>query len=903
MPVLPSHKIWSKPGGDDLGAILDASRMDFLQGHQQQKQAEQLQKQGRDDDDEVFIPEATVITQQLLRDATGEPDLCKAVALMLHDRRIEKIECMESVPGLRTLDLSFNNVSKVDGLASLSKLRELKLYDNKLVGGIGKGLQALTALHTLDLSSNRLSQLEGLRGLRGLRVLRVAHNALATLDGMGHMTGLEALDASNNAVTELGGLSSCVALKKLAISFNRISNLKGIQRCTVLEELHAADNQLTTLQGLKMATKTLDVLDVSSNRLTSIDTLADGCAALSELYVAGNQLCSLAGLASKAPELETLDAADNQLSDASALSAALSPLSSLQSARLEGNPRLGAGYAQALLAAVASLDSVDSVERPPKADVLTLDDSDAGRFAPTESEMAAFRSRMGIEAGSHLPPHLAGRPDTSSERHGETGDDGDAFAPVASSGGGHGNGIGGRPPSARPPSAHTMRRSMMTSASGRPGTASRPGTALGSASGRDAMMHARPQSARTGGSAVLLQPEQYMQQVFDFRDTMESYNSQLKAALGAIKAGLAGDVTAAQEALKAPDVDKVRALPSVPRMPSLPRGAGIRAGSGTAAGVAQPQQQPGQGQQQQGVGAAGAGGAAGGTAAAARPGLARDPELDAPEVTEALSMFKRLFPDVPASRPGSSDANGPTTTGGTSAASPAKLGAKPVLGSPAAMRVTATASGSVHQGTAGATAAAANNDDYDRDDARDDAIRGGGDSGDERGSGGSGRGGDSGSSRGGGRGATGPSSSRPASSNRPAAVAIAGQSSGRGGGGGRGASQQLRVTRKPGNSSNSPAGSPSGGGPGSPSLFAGGSGRGGGGGPSTAVGEVAGGSPLSSAAGVVIGEVSFGGGARLVLGGGGGVGGVGGARTSPAARPPSAGRSGPKARLQQQAQR
>jgi hypothetical protein len=76
-----------------------------------------------------------------------------------------------------------------------------------------------------------------------------------------------------------------------------------------------------------------------------------------------------------------------------------------------------------------------------------------------------------------------------------------------------------------------------------------------------------------------------------------------------------------------------------------------------------PQQQPGQGQQQQagqgqqgqqgqqrqsqpGGEAAAAGGGAAVAAAAPRPGLARDPELDAPEVTEALSMFKRLFPDT-----------------------------------------------------------------------------------------------------------------------------------------------------------------------------------------------------------------------------------------------------------------
>ncbi len=44
-------------------------------------------------------------------------------------------------------------------LSALSKLKELKLYDNRIVQ-IGTGLQALSALHTLDLSSNRITDLQ-----------------------------------------------------------------------------------------------------------------------------------------------------------------------------------------------------------------------------------------------------------------------------------------------------------------------------------------------------------------------------------------------------------------------------------------------------------------------------------------------------------------------------------------------------------------------------------------------------------------------------------------------------------------------------------------------------------------------------------------------------------------------
>lgn len=45
---------------------------------------------------------------------------------------------------------------------------------------------------------------------------------------------------------------------------------------------------------------------MSTNALSSLDSLADACVALSELYVADNALVSLQGLHTKAPNLETL---------------------------------------------------------------------------------------------------------------------------------------------------------------------------------------------------------------------------------------------------------------------------------------------------------------------------------------------------------------------------------------------------------------------------------------------------------------------------------------------------------------------------------------------------------------------------------------------------------------------
>ncbi len=51
------------------------------------------------------------------RESTGESDLSKAVSLILHDKSIESISdrLQTCCPNLRTIDLSFNRISKIEG--------------------------------------------------------------------------------------------------------------------------------------------------------------------------------------------------------------------------------------------------------------------------------------------------------------------------------------------------------------------------------------------------------------------------------------------------------------------------------------------------------------------------------------------------------------------------------------------------------------------------------------------------------------------------------------------------------------------------------------------------------------------------------------------------------------------
>lgn len=49
------------------------------------------------------------------REASGESELSKVVALVLHDRRIAQIQYLDACPNLRTIDLSFNHLTKMEG--------------------------------------------------------------------------------------------------------------------------------------------------------------------------------------------------------------------------------------------------------------------------------------------------------------------------------------------------------------------------------------------------------------------------------------------------------------------------------------------------------------------------------------------------------------------------------------------------------------------------------------------------------------------------------------------------------------------------------------------------------------------------------------------------------------------
>ncbi|KRZ72243.1 Slit -like protein 2 protein [Trichinella papuae] len=222
--------------------------------------------------------------------------------LYLNDNRLEKIDFGQSLVSLRRLDLSRNllastfELSGAGLLEHMPSLRELYLsgngighldedafvdlpqlssvaLDNNRLLEVPAALSILPNLTAVDLSHNRIVHLgpSSLDGPASLRWLNLSSNGLMQVDrrAFGAVSGLRVLDLSNNAIEQLS--TSC---------FDEAINL---------HELYLQGNQLAGLHGVLVNLPALRSVDLSSNRLSTLD-LGLLPAELERLHAGNNNL-------------------------------------------------------------------------------------------------------------------------------------------------------------------------------------------------------------------------------------------------------------------------------------------------------------------------------------------------------------------------------------------------------------------------------------------------------------------------------------------------------------------------------------------------------------------------------------------------------------------------------------
>ncbi|CAN1232129.1 Dynein regulatory complex subunit 3 [Linum perenne] len=103
--------------------------------------------------------------------------------------------------GLHMLNLAKNNISTIEGLRELTRLRVLDLSYNRIFR-IGHGLGSCSSLKELYLAGNKISEVEGLHRLLKLTVLDLRFNKLSTTKCLGQLaanySSLQAISLEGN---------------------------------------------------------------------------------------------------------------------------------------------------------------------------------------------------------------------------------------------------------------------------------------------------------------------------------------------------------------------------------------------------------------------------------------------------------------------------------------------------------------------------------------------------------------------------------------------------------------------------------------------------------------------------------------------------------------------------------
>lgn len=154
-------------------------------------------------------------------------------------------------PDLVVLDLSFNEVRRIENVGHLSHLRELYLVSNRIKKIAG--LEGLSKLRLLELGSNSLRAIDGpaLQAVPNLEELWLGRNKIARIEGLDHLSNLRKLSIQSNRLTEIGaGLAQLTRLKELYLSHNGLTGAPlGLSTLVQLTTLDLSGNQLSTLEG------------------------------------------------------------------------------------------------------------------------------------------------------------------------------------------------------------------------------------------------------------------------------------------------------------------------------------------------------------------------------------------------------------------------------------------------------------------------------------------------------------------------------------------------------------------------------------------------------------------------------------------------------------------------------
>ena len=184
-------------------------------------------------------------------------------------------------PDLQVLILRSHLIKEMKGLAGLTKLETLELYDNMVQSLDEDSLRGCgPSLKVLDMSYNSIRDMTpvSLCSPVNLTELYLANNKLKTISGLSGLTNLKKLDLGANRIRVMPPeeLSGLVNLEELWIGKNKIEQIDGLQKVRLFLFLLSS-------RGARMTKRLFHAMNVSlTHPFISQCTCAPACVSQSK---------------------------------------------------------------------------------------------------------------------------------------------------------------------------------------------------------------------------------------------------------------------------------------------------------------------------------------------------------------------------------------------------------------------------------------------------------------------------------------------------------------------------------------------------------------------------------------------------------------------------------------------
>ncbi|KAG9186662.1 hypothetical protein G6011_09770 [Alternaria panax] len=251
---------------------------------------------------------------------------------------------------LEELDVSDNKINQVEGIPY--SMRRLQAQNNCLNGLTS--WTTLVNLQHLDISGNDVDRLDGLAELVHLRILKADNNKIRSLQGILHLDGLMELSVRGNEIDTVDfSRTNLKSLTDLDLRKNHLLEVRNLHCLPQLQHLNLDDNEIEEFPLIDTPFKPcrfLRSIRICRNRTTMLD-VDQYFPKLESLYVDGNCLTQVSGL-EHLRHLRTFSAREQILNSESDMEMCASNLvrnTEVRNLYLSLNPTYGLQISQHLL--------------------------------------------------------------------------------------------------------------------------------------------------------------------------------------------------------------------------------------------------------------------------------------------------------------------------------------------------------------------------------------------------------------------------------------------------------------------------------------------------------------------------------------------------------------------------